>query len=359
MASDPSTTPDKINNDIRAALEKLDNINVQEVHLVDYLTPALPKGKEITFHCTDKEGRRSGTGDLFAAYTNGARLIVEGNVGRFTADSMVGGEMVINGNAGRGLAHNLQGGTVVVRGDVDKGAAMLMAGGTLIVDGNAGDASCTAMSGGTVIITGEVAGRLAKSMSGGTIYLAGSIPQLESHIKVRRPTPAKRQELTRLLQGFAIEATGISFNQLIPDKNAVAASPTTAIPAPPSEPEAEMVEDDDDEDDDEVLDALPDEDDEDDVDDEDDEDEDDEDDDDEDDDDEDDDEGPMEAELEAPPRDPMGAAVTATLHDVPPPDKKEEATEDPKPKSKPDAKAKAKKTPAPKKAKADKKEGSK
>ena len=235
MADELPTTAAEINAQLRELLVEEESLDVAQIDGHHYLALALPEGKAVTFKCTDSEGRRSATGDFFGAYNNGARLVVEGNAGRFAADSMVSGELIINGSAGKGLAYNLQGGTVVVRGDVGDNVAAPLAEGRVVIDGNVGANAGVRMAGGEIYITGDAGLNLAQGMTGGVIYIAGALPGLDDSVQLSRPSAAQRNRITGLLREFAIDPEGLSFHQITPSPKSKTAKKPKQVKAQPVE----------------------------------------------------------------------------------------------------------------------------
>lgn len=130
----------------------------------------------------DLELEIQGTGgnDL-AAYMQGPRIHVKGNVQDCIANTMNSGFLSATGRAGDILGHGMSGGTIYIRGDVGSRAGIHMkAAGQnplLLIGGTAGDFLGEYMAGGSIIVLGldsdrPVTGRqCGVGMYGGAIYL--------------------------------------------------------------------------------------------------------------------------------------------------------------------------------------------
>ncbi|MGE5405872.1 MAG: hypothetical protein ACM3PP_13160 [Candidatus Saccharibacteria bacterium] len=160
----------------------------------------LVESGEQSFHLENVNGHRyiacglsgplsieiEGTGgnDL-AAYINGPKIVVNGNVQDCICNTMNSGTVVVTGRAGDILGYGASGGEIYIRGDVGSRCGIHLKGTkekapVMVIGGVAGDFLGEYMAGGTIIVLGldnegPPAGRqIGVGMHGGAIYIRGN-----------------------------------------------------------------------------------------------------------------------------------------------------------------------------------------
>jgi len=131
-------------------------------------------------------------GNDLAAFMDGPRVVVRGNVQDAAANTMNSGEVVIHGHAGDILGHSMRGGRVFVRHDVGYRVGIHMKAyrnsfPVIVVGGTARDFLGEYMAGGLIVILGLSADTataapgplvgdfVGTGMHGGTILLRGTV----------------------------------------------------------------------------------------------------------------------------------------------------------------------------------------
>ncbi len=177
-------------------------------------------------------------GNDLAAFMEGARIEVHGNVQDGTANTMNGGTIIIHGDARDALGYSMRGGEVYVRGDVGYRVGIHMKGyqdmnPAIVVGGKAGDFFAEYMAGGIMIVLGlglapdeDIVGNYCGTgMHGGVIYLRGEVApeQLGKEVKVVSLTKEDTRILDEYLHNycryFGVEREEIDkkpFRKLIP-----------------------------------------------------------------------------------------------------------------------------------------------
>jgi glutamate synthase domain-containing protein 2 len=123
---------------------------------------------------------RGSAGYFCAGLTDGARFIVDRNVGWGLADNMYKGSVVVGGNASAIAGVAIRGAEVVIRGNMGSRAGQVMKAGTLCCAGNANFMAGYMMYGGRIIILGDSGERVGEDMTAGDIYVAGQVQSLGS-----------------------------------------------------------------------------------------------------------------------------------------------------------------------------------
>jgi len=152
--------------------------------------------------------------DYFGALNAGARLVVKGNSGRFTADNMTSGEVIVEGSAGYGSGMGMYGGTLFVHGDSGDYTGVINKSGTIIVLGNVGDYIGVYMVGGDIIVLGNTGRNLGDWMIRGAIYVEGDIGGLGHNTKLMRVAQDDCEKLGSLFKKYALHKDPLSFRKV-------------------------------------------------------------------------------------------------------------------------------------------------
>lgn len=115
------------------------------------------------------------TGAYLGKQMTGGQLWVEGDVGDYAAQQLQGGEILIRGNAGAFLATQAgtrSAGKVIVTGNAGARTAMGMRRGFVLVEGDIGEYSAALLHAGTLCCFGKAATGVGYGMQRGTIILS-------------------------------------------------------------------------------------------------------------------------------------------------------------------------------------------
>ncbi|MCA1988434.1 MAG: hypothetical protein LDL07_04690 [Desulfarculus sp.] len=171
----------KLNEDIHQALAAGERqIELTNVRGQRYIGVGLDAGVEITIQGIP--------GNDLAAFMNGARIEVHGNVQDGVSNTMNAGKVIVHGDAGDILCYAMRGGKVFIEGDVGYRSGIHMKAyqdnfPVLVIGGVAGDYLGEYMAGGVIVLLNladnpQPAGYLVGTgMHGGAIYLRGQIDQ--------------------------------------------------------------------------------------------------------------------------------------------------------------------------------------
>ncbi len=197
-----------VNSEIRKAIKNgVEKIIVENASHIHGLAAGLKGGTIII---------NGDVGDYTAALNDGATIIINGNAGKFLADNMTKGTVIVNGNAGYGAAVYCYGGLVVIRGDAGDFLGALNKGATILVAGNAGNEVGTYMVGGEIIIVGDVGKNVGNWFIRGSIFVGGKWQSLGNNCK---EVPMESEDIRRLEEYFNkydISANPEKFKKLVP-----------------------------------------------------------------------------------------------------------------------------------------------
>ena len=111
-------------------------------------------------------------------YLNSGEMLVEGDIGGWTAYQMSGGKLTINGSVGHHAAGAMTNGELIIVGNAghslggaESGDIKGIRGGTVIVRGNAGDYLGDRMRAGLIIVTGSTGNYCGSRMIAGSIVV--------------------------------------------------------------------------------------------------------------------------------------------------------------------------------------------
>ena len=197
-----------VNSEIRKVIKNgAEKIVVENASHIHGLAAGLKNGNVII---------NGDVGDYTAALNDGATITINGNAGKFLADNMTKGTIIVNGNAGYGAAEYCYGGLVVIRGDAGDFLGALNKGATILVAGNAGNDVGTYMVGGEIIIVGNVGENVGNWFIRGSIFVGGKWQSLGHNCK---ETPIESEDIRKLEEYFNkynISADPKKFKKLVP-----------------------------------------------------------------------------------------------------------------------------------------------
>ena len=178
-SSDPSSAPTEhvtlgalhfkeANEQVRQALDRTDDVVLEDVRAQRYLGCALPAGKRLEIHGTP--------GNDLACFMDGGTVEVLGNAQDQVGNTMNAGEVVVHGRCGDAAGYAMRGGRVFVRDGCGWRAGIHMKAydarqPVVVVGKDAGSFLGEYMAGGVFVVLGETGDYLARGMHGGVIYL--------------------------------------------------------------------------------------------------------------------------------------------------------------------------------------------
>ena len=147
---------------------------------------------------------------------NGPVVTVQGNVGWYAADNMLGGALIVMKNAGSNFAPSMIDGTALVRGSAGSRVGYGLKGGTVVVCGDVGMLTGQQMMNGRIVLLGKVGGNTGESMYGGVIcYRKGLLAGIGSNIRSRPVEAEDESALAALFMHYEIEFDPKDFECLV------------------------------------------------------------------------------------------------------------------------------------------------
>ena len=110
-------------------------------------------------------------------------LIIKGNAGKYTGDSMQSGSITIHGNAGDYTGDSMEDGSIIVDGNAGKYTGDFMQSGSITIHGNAGEYTGHSMEGGSIIVDGNAGNYVGIFSEGGEIKVNGEINGISNNAK--------------------------------------------------------------------------------------------------------------------------------------------------------------------------------
>ena len=104
----------------------------------------------------------------YMGFRNNNEVLVNGNLGKYAGEQMIGGKLTINGDAGKYLGNKLCGGKIIVTGSCDERPGYRMRGGEIIIKGSCGGHIAPFAKGGTIRLYGDYSG--IDPTSNATVY---------------------------------------------------------------------------------------------------------------------------------------------------------------------------------------------
>ncbi len=154
-------------------------------------------------------------GDYLGVLTDGAKITVKGNAGKYVADNMTRGLVVVEGSADYGAGLYPYGGTLVVRGNSGDFTATMNKGATIIIGGDVGDEAGTYHLAGTFVVVGNAGRNFGNYLIRGTLYLGGECRSLGNNTMLEVMTPEDVQKLRALFEQHGIQADPAKFKKIV------------------------------------------------------------------------------------------------------------------------------------------------
>ena len=156
------------NEQVRQALDRTDDVVLEDVRAQRYLGCALPAGKRLEIHGTP--------GNDLACFMDGGTVEVLGNAQDQVGNTMNAGEVIVHGRCGDAAGYAMRGGRVFIRDGCGWRAGIHMKAydarqPVVVVGKDAGSFLGEYMAGGVFVVLGETGDYLARGMHGGVIYL--------------------------------------------------------------------------------------------------------------------------------------------------------------------------------------------
>ncbi len=156
------------NEQVRQALDRVDDVALEDVRAQRYLGCALPAGKRLRIHGTP--------GNDLACFMDGGTVEVLGNAQDQVGNTMNDGEVIVHGRCGDAAGYAMRGGRVFIRDGCGWRAGIHMKAydarqPVVVVGKDAGSFLGEYMAGGVFVVLGETGDYLARGMHGGVIYL--------------------------------------------------------------------------------------------------------------------------------------------------------------------------------------------
>ncbi len=203
--------------DLNARLREAVAAGVKRIELFNvtgqrYLGTDLPGAVDIEVHGTP--------GNDMAAFMDGPRITVYGNIQDGCANTMNEGAVIVHGRAGDALGYAMRGGRVFIRDDVGYRVGIHMKQyqdkvPTIVIGGTAQPFLGEYMAGGVLVVLGldlqegenHRANFVGTGMHGGVIYLRGSVEphQLGKEVGIRELGEEDWALLRPLIHEFASE----------------------------------------------------------------------------------------------------------------------------------------------------------
>lgn len=215
---------EKINGQIKTALESCSSVTVTDVNGQRYIGCALEKGKTIKIYGTP--------GNDMACYLNGGKIIVYGNCQDAVGNTMNGGEIIVHGHSGDAMGYGMRDGKIYIKDNVACRGGIHMKEfenmkPVLVIGKNAGSFLGEYMAGGVIVLLGLKLKRgeklfgthCASGMHGGRIFVRGSFPKenLSPNIKVEELDETDAAELEKYVTEYC-EHFKADYNKIMSKK---------------------------------------------------------------------------------------------------------------------------------------------
>ncbi|MFW5790584.1 MAG: hypothetical protein ACOCWE_04990 [Bacillota bacterium] len=181
-------------------------------------------------------------GNDLAAFADGIKIRVNGNVQDCVGNTMNAGRIIVDGHAGDLPGYSQRGGSIYINGNAGYRAGIHMKGfkarqPLLVIGGRAGDFTGEYMAGGRIVILGLglekmdpglIGDHLAPGMHGGEIFIRGELNpgDLGPEIKLAELEQTDLDFLEREIENFkdyfdykGLELALNRFSKIIPDSN--------------------------------------------------------------------------------------------------------------------------------------------
>ncbi len=213
------------NEQVRQALDRVDDVALEDVRAQRYLGCALPAGKHLRIHGTP--------GNDLACFMDGGTVEVLGNAQDQVGNTMNAGEVIVHGRCGDAAGYAMRGGRVFIRDGCGWRAGIHMKAydarqPVVVVGKDAGSFLGEYMAGGVFAVLGETGDYLARGMHGGVIYLknpprAGALSDEvvlsrvdDADLAVLAPLLAEYDRLFAAELGYRVSAEASEFFRVTP-----------------------------------------------------------------------------------------------------------------------------------------------
>ncbi len=213
------------NEQVRQALDRVDDVALEDVQAQRYLGCALPAGKRLRIHGTP--------GNDLACFMDGGTVEVLGNAQDQVGNTMNAGEVIVHGRCGDAAGYAMRGGRVFIRDGCGWRAGIHMKAydarqPVVVVGKDAGSFLGEYMAGGVFVVLGETGDYLARGMHGGVIYLknpprAGALSDEvvlsrvdDADLAVLAPLLAEYDRLFASELGYRVSAEAPEFFRVTP-----------------------------------------------------------------------------------------------------------------------------------------------
>lgn len=213
------------NEQVRQALDRADDVALEDVRAQRYLGCALPAGKRLRIHGTP--------GNDLACFMDGGTVEVLGNAQDQVGNTMNAGEVIVHGRCGDAVGYAMRGGRVLIRDGCGWRAGIHMKAydarqPVVVVGKDAGSFLGEYMAGGVFVVLGETGDYLARGMHGGVIYLrnpprAGALSDEvvlsrvdDADLAVLTPLLAEYDRLFASELGYCVSAEAPGFFRVTP-----------------------------------------------------------------------------------------------------------------------------------------------
>lgn len=161
------------NEMVRQALDRVDDLRLDDVFAQRYLGCAMQRGKSLAIHGIP--------GNDMACYMDGGRIEVFGNAQDQIGNTMNDGEVIIHGRCGDAAGYAMRGGEIFVRDGSGWRVGIHMKQfdercPVIVIGGDAGSFLGEYMAGGVILLLGSPGEYVATGMHGGVIYLRNQLP---------------------------------------------------------------------------------------------------------------------------------------------------------------------------------------
>ena len=191
------------------AIRRYEGEQPLEIHHIEHLHGTLAGLKKGEFVVVGDAG------DYLGVLTDGAKITVKGNAGKYVADNMTRGLVVVEGSAAYGAGLYPYGGTLVVRGNSGDFTATMNKGATIIVGGDVGDEAGTYHLAGEFVVVGNAGRNFGNYLIRGTLYLGGECQSLGNNTMLEVMTPEDVQRLRTLFEQHGIQADPAKFKKIV------------------------------------------------------------------------------------------------------------------------------------------------
>lgn len=197
----------EVNREIRAAVERGDDIDVLEPLSRHNLGVALTGPGSVTFH--------GSVGYYCGGLTDGGTVHVTGNSGWGTGEGLASGLVSVDGNAGMSAGAAMRGGTLHIKGNAGPRCGVAQKAGDIVVEGDIGYSTGFMSHGGRIVCLGNSRGSVGDSLWEGTVWVAGEIEALGIDAVLQTPSHEDVDDVEAMLAGLGVDGGGRDWKQVV------------------------------------------------------------------------------------------------------------------------------------------------